>query len=63
MTRDPYKTSLERAFDLARSGECGSMDHIKRRLIAEGYNANVLAGRSLAAQLKSLISDAKNPAH
>ena len=34
---DPNITTLERAFQLARSGQCSTLDDIKQRLKAEGY--------------------------
>ncbi len=53
---DPYQTSLERAFELARSGRCASIDEIKHRLKAEAHNQDVIEGRSLRLQLRALIA-------
>jgi hypothetical protein len=54
-------TTLERAFELARSGECGGVQDIRRRMKAEGYTSvgDQLYGKSLYAQLKSLCDAAK----
>ena len=51
---------LERAFELARSGECAGMLDIRRRLIREGYceNARLLQGQDLRRQLKTLCDEA-----
>ena len=55
------KTSLERAFDLARSGKCLSIGDIKRHLIHEGYLVTQLEGRTLKKQLLELIEKATEP--
>jgi hypothetical protein len=47
--------TLERAFQLARSGDCASVSDIKKRLIAEGFSAEQITGRFLSRQLKALI--------
>lgn len=56
---EPFKTALERAFDLARSGECKTIDAIKRRLKAESYNQDQIDGRSLCLQLRALMASTK----
>jgi len=35
----PNTNAIERAFELAKSGQCTSVVEIKRRLRAEGYSA------------------------
>jgi hypothetical protein len=53
-------TTLERAFALARSGTCASVNDIRIRLKAERYD-NVdahLAGHSIARQLRMLCAEA-----
>lgn len=55
----PNVTSLERAYQLARSGKVHSLEDIKRSLAAEGYNANQIEGRTLRLQLKGLINRAR----
>lgn len=52
---DQNKTSLERAFDLARSGDCRSVTEIRARLKSEGYNEADISGGSLLKQLRALI--------
>ncbi len=58
----PFRqTTLERAFDLARSGQCATVHHIKTRLKAEGY-ADVngqLYGPSVRAALRDLCNQAE----
>jgi hypothetical protein len=51
---------LERAFELARSGQCHSVDDIRRDLQRERHG-NIeahLAGPSIRAQLVKLMADA-----
>jgi hypothetical protein len=55
---DPKVSALERAFQLARSGQVASIDDIKKRLKREGYEKAVDGGPSLAGQLRKLISEA-----
>ena len=52
-------TALERAFQLAESGECDSVPHLKKCLKAEGYPTFQIAGRELTRQLKALIMVAR----
>lgn len=52
---------LERAFELAQSGDCGSIDDIRRQLKAENY-AQVdahLAGSTVRRQLLDLCKGAR----
>jgi hypothetical protein len=56
---DPKVSALERAFQLARSGQAASIDDIKKRLKRDGYEEKAVdGGPSLAAQLRKLISEA-----
>lgn len=48
-------TSLERAFQLAKSGEQESVTGIRCQLKYEGYNAEQICGPALARQLRDLI--------
>ena len=59
MHRD--QTTLERAFDLARSGECAGILDIKVRLNAEGRRGDdaQLVGLALGSRLRSLCSGAR----
>ena len=61
---DPKTSALERAFQLAKSGQVSKVDDIKPRLKREGYDANdVFLGQSLRVQLAGLIKAAKGSAH
>jgi hypothetical protein len=51
-------SSLERAFELARSGKYPSIDQIKRRLKSEGLNQDQIDGPVLRRQLRDAIADA-----
>ena len=48
-------TSLERAFELAKSGECESITDIVRRLKSEGYSTAQITGPTLSRQLRAHI--------
>jgi hypothetical protein len=56
----PHKSELERAFELARSGTCASVQDIIRRLRSEAYGAHQVIGRTLGAQLRAVIAQAKS---
>jgi hypothetical protein len=56
---NPTTTALERAFQLARSGDYASVPDIKKRLSAEGYSAAQVTGGTLAKQLLALIRAAR----
>ena len=56
---DQTLTALERAFQMARSGDYASVEDIKRRLSAEGYSASQVSGPMLAKQLLALIKEAR----
>jgi hypothetical protein len=51
-------TTLERAYELARSGECRTVGDIKNRLQAEGHERvqDRLYGGSLTSALKKLCA-------
>lgn len=54
-------TTLERAFELARSGTCLSVQDIRRRLKEERFD-NIeahLAGHSITRQLRALCEAAR----
>jgi len=55
----PNTNTIERAFELAKSGQCVSVAEIKRRLHAEGYFADQIEGRTLSEQLKAIIDKAR----
>lgn len=54
---------LERAFQLARSGQCRQLSDIHHRLKLEGFTQIQahLDGRSIKSQLKKLMDDAAKP--
>ena len=59
---DNKRTELERAFDLARSGACSSIDDLRRCLKLEGHSLHQVTGPSLTKQLRLLILEAQGPA-
>jgi hypothetical protein len=52
-------TTLERAFQLARSGDCAGVADIRARLLAEGYDRKQLEGPALTRQLRTLCAEAQ----
>jgi hypothetical protein len=50
----PHATALERAFALARSGDCESVRAIRVQLKAEGFGLMQLEGPSLIKQLQAI---------
>jgi hypothetical protein len=50
------KSAVERAFELAGSGEVQSIDRLGRALRREGYAMDVLTGPLLLKQLRARIS-------
>ena len=56
---DPTTTALERAFQLARSGDYASAQDIKKQLTVEGYSATQVTGGTLMKQLLTLIKEAR----
>ncbi len=55
------QTSLERAFILARSGNCERVTDIVRILKNEGYYQDQAQGMTLKKQLTALIREARKP--
>ena len=56
---DPKVSALERAFQLARSGQAATIADIKKRLKREGYEEKAVdGGPALAGQLRKLIREA-----
>ena len=60
---DQNVTALERAFQLAESGNVPSIDVLKRQLKAEGYSAATITGRTLVRQLLALIHASQRPSN
>jgi hypothetical protein len=52
------KSTLERAFELARSGKFVSVSAVKQAVAAEGYDRRQLEGGALSRQLSALIREA-----
>lgn len=55
------KTTLERAFELARSGKHANMKELQRALTAEGYSPQQLTGPALFEQLRKLMKASMLP--
>ncbi len=55
---DHNVTALERAFQLAKSGNCTSVPDLRQRLKQEGYSLQTIVGRTLSRQLEALIKAA-----
>ena len=53
------KTTIERAFELARSGACGRVGEIIARLEREGYDRRQINGPVLKKQLARQIEEAR----
>ena len=55
---------IERAYDLARSGECLSLGDLKARLAEEGYShvREHLYGAALSSELRKLVGEARDAA-
>jgi hypothetical protein len=57
---DHRPTELERAFQLTKSGSCGSMPDIWNQLGSEGYSTARITGGSLVRQLRALMLAARS---
>jgi hypothetical protein len=55
---DHNVTALERAFQIAKSGNCLSVEGLRKQLKCEGYALHQVIGRSLFRQLNLLIKAA-----
>jgi len=62
MTQREAATTVERAYQLARSGECAGVDDIRRRMSREGYLDAIpqLAAPSLRRALSKLCQEAQS---
>ena len=56
--RPSRPSTIERAFELARSGECGSLVEIEKRLLSENHDNVVdhLAGAFTRDQLRTILA-------
>jgi hypothetical protein len=52
-------TAIERAFQLATSGDCASVADIKKQLKTEGFSIAQITGGVLSKQLRALIQVAQ----
>jgi hypothetical protein len=54
-----YRSTLERAFELARSSGCRDVGEIRRKLRSEGHEGVEahLSGRQIGDQLRRLIAE------
>jgi hypothetical protein len=52
-------TALERAFELANSGNCENIADIKKALKSEGHFDQQITGRTLGKQIIELIRQAR----
>ncbi len=59
---DIRKTSLERAFELARLGKFERLSTLVQQLNAEGYKGDQVEGRTLRKQLIGISREARKPA-
>jgi hypothetical protein len=57
----PNVIPLERAFQLARSGQCRTTGDIQLCLKAEGYSTDQVIGPTLMKQLRAVIDDKSCP--
>lgn len=53
-------STIERAFQLAGTGDYGSVEDLKRKLRAEGYSVATITGPTLLRQLRELIKTRRN---
>lgn len=51
-------TALERAFELAKSGDCATVSDVTKQLKAEGFATSQITGPSLSKQLRELCNAA-----
>jgi transketolase N-terminal domain/subunit len=52
---DQNVTALERAFQLAKSGNIATLDALKHQLKTEGYSVATVTGKALTMQLRAII--------
>jgi hypothetical protein len=55
---DHRLSTLERAFQIARSGEVLDIQQLKRAVKKEGYAADQIHGRAISKQLRTIIAAA-----
>lgn len=57
----PNTTPIERAFELARSGQCKTTADIEQRLKFEGYPTDTVIGPILLKHLRAVMDDKACP--
>jgi hypothetical protein len=60
---DNKLSGIERAFQLAKSGQVSGIDELQAVLKKEGYGSWALVGSSLKKQLRGLIRSARESAN
>jgi len=55
MSLNRLPSAVERAFEIARSGQVASIDHLKKLLDREGYDQHQIYGKALCRQLCEVI--------
>jgi hypothetical protein len=58
---DHAASAIERAFQLARTGQYAAVEDLRRKLRAEGYSVATVTGPTLLRQLRELIKAARRP--
>ena len=58
---DNIKRTLERAFELAKSGKFHSVSELRTAIKREGYEVGQIEGPALGRQLRHLIHKAGHP--
>jgi hypothetical protein len=58
---DQNVTALERAFQVAKSGNVATLDALKHQLRTEGYSDATVTGKALTRQLRDLIDASQKP--
>ena len=51
-----YKSTIERAFEIADSGEANSIQKLSLMLSSEGYSINMITGPVLLKQLRTRMA-------
>lgn len=59
MDYNPAVAVIERAFQLAKSGQYASVADIKKKLSAEGYSVATITGGVLLSQLRAFMKAAR----
>ena len=52
---DNQNSALERAFEIAKSGTCATVNDIRLQLSTEGYGLSQITGATLFRQLRRLM--------